>query len=168
MVNGKIGKRTADVPTRWRIAIRDDDCLSSTAKTVGYVLSTFMDAKGLCWPSTLQIARGCGFKLNPKHESNRSAKRGTRELRDAGYVISKRRYDMPSVYQACFPVVGHGCPLLHAENGKVGDSAVPYSGDVSVPLTTQELLALRGDEQELRRDKHGEFVIEEDGTPSFE
>jgi hypothetical protein len=168
MVSGDVGKRKADVPTRWRIAIRDDDCLSSTAKTVGYVLSTYMDSKGLCWPSTLQIARGCGFKLNLNHTSHRSGKRGTKELRDAGYLTSKRRYDMPSVYQACFPVGGHGCPLPHAENGEVGDSGVPYSGDMGVPLTTQELLALRGDGQKLRKDEHGTYVIEGDGYPSFE
>jgi hypothetical protein len=161
-------ERLADVPTRWRIAIRDGDLLSPRAKTIGYVISTYMSAEGICWPSSLQVARGSGYKVNPGDESNRSAKRGSKELRDAGYLTSKQRRNVSNVYQACFPIRGQECPgLKTGENGRQGQESPSRQGQES-PTNYSGTNALRGDEQEVRRDEHGEFVIEEDGTPSFE
>src|SRR4051794_11026350 len=71
-------KKNPSLPTRWRLLVRSDTYLSSQAKLVAYVLSTYMDNKtGICYPSHLSIAQGCGWKIPPGTTSHRGVSRAT-------------------------------------------------------------------------------------------
>lgn len=48
----------------WRNTLRDSD-LDRTAKLVGFVLSTYMDGRGVAWCSKTTIARGASLGHNP-------------------------------------------------------------------------------------------------------
>lgn len=88
----------ATVPTRWRIVVMGDETLSRTALIVAVVLSSFMTKEGVCYPTLATITRACHFK------NERSAKRGTKELRERGYLDVKKRFDTSNLYRATFPV----------------------------------------------------------------
>lgn len=65
----------------FRNAIRDSEQLSSRAKLVAFVLSTYMDAEELtCYPAVATIARGAGYS------KRRPAQRGLDELEEAGVL----------------------------------------------------------------------------------
>lgn len=44
---------------RWCDAIRDSH-LPANAKVVAFVMATYMNARGECWPSRATVARGAG------------------------------------------------------------------------------------------------------------
>src|SRR6266508_1643460 len=41
---------------KWRNAVRDAECLDSSAKLILLMLSTYMDASGLAWPAKTTLA----------------------------------------------------------------------------------------------------------------
>jgi hypothetical protein len=51
----------------WRKAVRDSR-LDTTAKAVAFVLDTYADKNGICWPGLSTIARGAGL-----NETNRGS-----------------------------------------------------------------------------------------------
>ena len=115
-------KRVANRPTRWRLAIRDDPKLTHTAKSVAYVLSTYMDKEGVCWPSHIGIARGCGWRLTPGATSHRNVNRGVRELKEHGYlrVESRAETKQTNVYRAMFPIGGLTVSQTSSSGGHEG------------------------------------------------
>jgi hypothetical protein len=48
-------------PMQWRNAIRDSEMLDRTAKLVCFVISTYMNGKGVAYPGKETIARGAGL-----------------------------------------------------------------------------------------------------------
>lgn len=69
------------VPAVWRDAIRDDLELDRTAALVGFVLSTYMDGGGLCWPRVETIAAGA--KLS---RGRRAVQHALKRLEERGYL----------------------------------------------------------------------------------
>jgi hypothetical protein len=68
---------------RWRTTLRDSG-LRSTAKLVGLVLSTHMNAEGeSCWPSVRRVAEEASL-------SERAVRGGLRELEHAGFLGTAR------------------------------------------------------------------------------
>ncbi len=55
-----MSERSLSVPAHWRNLLRDPS-LPRTAKTVGWCLSTYMDASGFAFPSLLTLAIDCGL-----------------------------------------------------------------------------------------------------------
>lgn len=51
---------TLPLVAHWRNALRDSD-LDRTAKLVGLVLSTYVDARGVAWPAKTTLARGASL-----------------------------------------------------------------------------------------------------------
>lgn len=68
---------------RWLLAIREDEKLSAHAKLVAFVLGTYMNAAGVCWPGQSTLASACGY------EERTSVWRGVSELRQAGYLAQR-------------------------------------------------------------------------------
>lgn len=73
----------------WRKAVRDSR-LDTTAKTVAFVLDSYADRNGLCWPSRRTIARGAGLggrdvKTDP-NANLRPVDEALRRLRSAGFL----------------------------------------------------------------------------------
>jgi Helix-turn-helix domain len=62
----------------WRNAVRDSN-LDTTAKTVAFVLSTYMDRAWRCFPGQDTLARGCSL-------SDTAVRGGTRRLEQAGFL----------------------------------------------------------------------------------
>jgi hypothetical protein len=67
----------------WRKAVLRDPALDSTSVLVGLVISSFMNGKGVAWPSKVLIARSSRLGL-------RSTDRGVRRLEEAGYLRVER------------------------------------------------------------------------------
>lgn len=69
----------------WRKAVRDSR-LDTTAKAVAFVLDTYADKNGICWPGLSTIARGAGL-----NETNRgSVGQAIGRLEAAGYLRVSR------------------------------------------------------------------------------
>jgi hypothetical protein len=64
----------------WRKAVLRDPDLDSTSVLVGLVISSYMNGKGVAWPSKVLIARGSKLGL-------RSTDRGVRRLEETGYLL---------------------------------------------------------------------------------
>jgi hypothetical protein len=132
----------ASVPIRWRNAVRDHPSMSPRGKLVGYVLSTYMDAKGSCWPSKPMIATGCGYA------NTKSVYHGVQELIFFGLLdIPKRRHNHSNVYQATFPIVGTEVPT------KLVGTEIPDKPEPEYPLSCSTLSNVGVKEQELPREQ---------------
>lgn len=83
----------------WRVALASPKCeLSSAARLVGFVLSTFMSETEPAFPSVRRIAAGA-------QRSDSSVRRALRELVTAGYLIDEGRHELSQthVYRASLP-----------------------------------------------------------------
>ena len=77
----------------WRSSVVESN-LSSSARLVGLVLTTFMNRNGLCFPSKDTIAAGCDF-------SRRTVDKAVNELESAGYLeVSHSRGRSSNRYRA--------------------------------------------------------------------
>src|SRR5262245_2748155 len=77
----------------WRDSVRDSE-LDQVAKLVGFTLSTYMDAKGRCWPAKETLARACGM-------SKRTIDRAVNRLEGAELVqVSRSLGRSSNSYQA--------------------------------------------------------------------
>jgi len=86
----------------WRDAVRDSS-LSTTCKSVAWCLSTYMDARGVAWPSRGLLARGSSLGAGL-----RSVDRALRELEAAGFVtIERSRGRSSHRYLAGIPATAH-------------------------------------------------------------
>jgi len=74
--------RTKSLLAVWRDAVRDSD-LDRTAKLVAHTLSTYMNARGVAWPSRATLARGASI-------SDRAVDGGTERLVAAGFLFVNR------------------------------------------------------------------------------
>jgi DNA-binding transcriptional regulator YhcF (GntR family) len=70
--------------------------LSKTARLVGFVIATYLNAAGECWPSVATIAKGAGVSESTVH-------RAIRELRRSGYLWVTFRRQETSIYRAKRP-----------------------------------------------------------------
>jgi hypothetical protein len=77
-------KRTKPLALVWQTTLCESE-LSSTARLVGFVLSTYLSAKNgpLCWPSRLTLAKGAGLGL-------RTVDKAIVELESGGFVEIER------------------------------------------------------------------------------
>jgi hypothetical protein len=83
---------------RWRLAIREDDDLSSSARLFGHVLSTYADnGSGEATASMRTIARGCGYSLRTAHYAKD-------ELLAAKLIDLRPRIGRTSVLTLCLPM----------------------------------------------------------------
>jgi hypothetical protein len=73
----------------WRDALRNSD-LDPTAKLAAFVISTYMNASGVSWPSKELIAQGCGAR------SVRTADHAIHRLEAAGYLRVSRSHGRSS------------------------------------------------------------------------
>lgn len=113
---------------RWRNLVRDSD-LDSTAKVVGFVLSTYMSHAGVAWPGKQLLAEGAGLavaewfneKRNRVERSTRAVDGALKRLQAAG--------------------------LLEVDPPKPGRNSNTYRAIVA-PLAT----ALNGHQPDLTRD----------------
>lgn len=80
----------------WQRAVRDSASLGATAKLVGLTLSTWMDARGVCYPSEATIARAVG-------RSESTVRRALRELERAGFLVTRRRKNASNRYRGVKP-----------------------------------------------------------------
>jgi len=85
----------------WRDALGDDPTLTSTGKLVGYALSTWMNGRGVCYPSRATIASRCSL-------SDRAVDKALTQLETRGYVeIERSKGGNPrtgtNVYTATLP-----------------------------------------------------------------
>jgi hypothetical protein len=69
--------------TTWRTALRDADAPDAMAKLVGLMLSTYMNAEGICWPGKPTLARACAV-------SKRAVDGAVDRLERAGYLVIER------------------------------------------------------------------------------
>jgi Helix-turn-helix domain len=93
--------KSASVPTRWQLLIRARRDLSSNAKLIGLTLSTYMDNRtGEAFPSQVQLAADTG-----RHKS--TVWGGLNELKEAGVLGSRRRWNSSNVYAALFADSGY-------------------------------------------------------------
>lgn len=78
----------------WRVAVRDSD-LSPTAKHVALTLDTYMNSRGLAWPTRATLAEGVGLSV-------KTVERALRELSQSGFIVVHRgRGRTPNLYRAC-------------------------------------------------------------------
>jgi hypothetical protein len=76
----------------WRIALREDERLSRSAKLLGYTLATYADnTTGKTFVGLVVLGRNCRF-------SARTAHTAAKELERWGYVDIERRAGLSSVY----------------------------------------------------------------------
>ena len=67
----------------WQRAMRDSPELDATARLVGFVLATYMDKDGRCYPGQARLAEGIG-------RSVATVRRGLRTLEAAGFLVTQR------------------------------------------------------------------------------
>jgi hypothetical protein len=88
--------RRAD-PLRWRDAVRDSD-LDPTAKLVAFVISTYMDGAGKCFPGKELLAQGSSLR------SIRSVDYAVHRIESAGLIrVARSRGGGPNRYHAAVP-----------------------------------------------------------------
>ena len=85
----------------WQNAVRDDEELSSKAKLVLLVLSSYAALDGSsCFPSVPTLTRNCGFSMS-------SVRRGLREASEQGFVVIHRRqkgkHQLSNLYELRLP-----------------------------------------------------------------
>lgn len=83
----------------WRVALASPKCeLSSAARHVGFVLSTFMSETEPAWPSIRRIQEGA-------KRSASSVRRALVELQAAGYLIDEGHHERARtrIYRASLP-----------------------------------------------------------------
>ena len=86
------------LPAVWRDTLRDS-VLDATAKLVGFVLSTYMDARGFAFPSKETLARGSSLGVG-----KRSVDGAVDRLEEAGFLNLERSLGRHSIrYQATLP-----------------------------------------------------------------
>jgi hypothetical protein len=99
----------------WRETIRDSE-LSPTAKLVGFVLSTYMNAKGEAHPSKATLARGASVSVP-------TIKRTLRELDRGKYLtIATSGGRFSNWYRAAFPTGSFTTPLTGSPTTLLDDS----------------------------------------------
>jgi hypothetical protein len=93
----------------WRNTLRDCE-LDRTAKLVGFVLSTYMDARGVAWPAKTELARGASLGRNPGERKGNTAVDGAiNRLEAAGLlVVDRKRGRRGFVYGAAIPRYAEG------------------------------------------------------------
>ena len=84
----------------WMRAVRDAD-ITATAALTAYVLATYMDGDGVCWPSRRRIA--VGIRRSPS-----TVTRALRELEGAGLLVTTHQFNGPSTYRRSEPPT-HPC-----------------------------------------------------------
>jgi hypothetical protein len=86
----------------WRDALRDS-VLDATAKLVGFVLSTYMDARGFAFPSKATLARGSSLG-----EGRRAVDQAVDRLEADGFLEIERSVGRHAFrYQATLPPTAH-------------------------------------------------------------
>jgi hypothetical protein len=145
---------------RWRIALRDDDRPSRSAKLLGLMLSTYTDnGTGSTFAGLPTLARSCGFSID-------TARRAYHELRRLKYLDVSPRPGLTSITTLRLPLAPmQGVPLARApvtpsthatrslkisNGGAPGGSAPPISlsecagcGEV-LPLVIRDLYCSEG------------------------
>jgi biotin operon repressor len=86
----------------WRVAVRDSE-LDATAKHVALTLDTYMDRRGIAWPSKPTLARDTGYTV-------RAVDRAINRLEQAGLlVVARSRGRRSNLYSAALnPVPSDG------------------------------------------------------------
>lgn len=80
----------------WRIVVRDSS-LDATAKLVAFTLDTYMDRRGIAWPSRPTLAAGAGSHV-------RTVDHALARLEDAGFiVVARSRGRRSNLYCASLP-----------------------------------------------------------------
>jgi len=89
---------TQPLVIRWRLALRDDDGPSRSAKLFGLMLSTYSDNKtGASFAGLPTLARNCGFSVD-------TARRAQHELWKSGYLDLTRRPGLTSISTLVLPL----------------------------------------------------------------
>ena len=104
----------------WRVAVRDSG-LDATAKHVALTLDTYMDRRGVAWPSKASLARDTGYTI-------RAVDRASNRLEQAGILVVARSR-------------GHRSNLYSAARNPVpsdGVHPVPSDGVEGTPTPYQE------------------------------
>jgi DNA-binding IscR family transcriptional regulator len=78
----------------WRVAVRDSN-LSPTAKHVALTLDTYMNSRGLAWPTRTTLAGGVGVSV-------KTVERALKELSQSRFItVHRGRGRTPNMYRAC-------------------------------------------------------------------
>lgn len=128
----------------WRKSVRDSN-LDTTAKAVAWVLDTYSDRNGLCWPGLATIAHGAGLSVTNLGTTAQAIKRleargflrvsrSRRARKDAGDRTSDRASNtyllqLPTVRQTHSPTVRQ----THSDSAPNAESTVhlPSSNSAS-------------------------------------
>ena len=121
---------------QWRDALRDSE-LDRTAKLVGFVLSTYMDARGAAWPAKTTLARGASLGREPapggeRRKGNTAVDTAIDRLEAAGLLdVDRKRGRRGFHYTALIPrgYVGLTHEESHAATGDNGDKSHAGTGD---------------------------------------
>jgi hypothetical protein len=82
---------------RWRLALRDDDRPTSSAKLVGHTLSTYADNTTCStFVGKATLARNCGFGVRTVYTAQK-------ELERFGFLIIQPRVGLSNIYTLCLP-----------------------------------------------------------------
>jgi hypothetical protein len=105
-------------PMQWRNAIRDSEMLDRTAKLVCFVISTYMNGKGVAYPGKETIARGAGLG-----KGRRSVDGAIDRAEAAGYLeVTRSKGRRPFRYSATAPNVAGDAPSNLAEDAPLEDA----------------------------------------------
>lgn len=124
----------------WRVEVREAASLSSNAKLVAFVLSTYMDKYGRnAWAEVATIKGAASL-------SRRTVQRALRELEEAGLVQAVVRPGRTTVYHAKAASVSH--PGASASRAGVSDShpgGVSQSPELDLELVPKNVIEVVGD-----------------------
>jgi hypothetical protein len=90
------------IVVHWRNTLRDSD-LDRTAKLVGFVLSTYMDGRGVAWPAKVKLAEGASLGREGQ-KGNTAVDNAIDRLEAAGLlVVNRKRGRRGFLYGAVIP-----------------------------------------------------------------
>jgi Helix-turn-helix domain len=110
---------------KWKLAVRDSR-YDPTMKVVAFVLETYMDKDGYCWPGREAIAAGAGCDV-------RTVDRAIARLETAGFLrVHHSKGRKSNRYQATFPNRDTESPLNSGRESRLPGQRVA----VTATLTT--------------------------------
>lgn len=159
------GWRPQPVPSRWSLAVRDDETLEAVTKHVALTLATYMNRSGEAWPSVDKLAKAAS-------RADRTIQRHLPELVERGYLAivekggGRRR---TTTYAAIFPTEtatgGHPFRAQRVTLATRSGDSRDEKGCQRVARTTKELErelvdrpALSGRPVDAQRDRARRYV----------
>jgi len=83
----------------WQKSIRNSETLSYSARLTAFLLATYADSKGVCWPSTAKLAASASL-------CRKTISKAIQELRDENLIQIRQQIGRSNVYKlstTCVP-----------------------------------------------------------------